>query len=163
MATAAVIVLFVVLSVVGIIGSIVPGLPGHPLNFLAFWLVDWYFDLFSTAALVVAGLLALLVFVLDYYIPLWTANRYGATKSGIRGSIIGMIAGTFFSPIGMIVGTLVGAVIGDLIAGRKAGEATKSGIGTLWGTLLSIGFKFFYAAAIGLYASVELVKFLWRH
>nr|MBP6427015.1 DUF456 domain-containing protein [Bacteroidia bacterium] len=78
---------------------------------------------------------------LDYLIPLWTGKKFGATRQGIIGSMIGMVVGIVFTPIGMLLGTFLGAMIGDMMAGKTTSQATRSGIATFMGTIISIGFK----------------------
>ena len=157
------IVLFLVailLSIIGIIGSVIPGLPGHPLNYIALLLVQWAVQPFSMSTLILFGVLTIVVFILDYYIPILTAKKYGATKQGIAGSIIGMFVGMFFTPIGMIIGTLAGAIIGDKIAGRTHQQAAKSGLATLSGTLMSIGFKLVMAGWMTVLVVYKLIEFV---
>lgn len=154
------IALALILSVVGIIGSIVPGLPGHPLNYLAVLVVQYVYRPFNNWTIIILGIATVAIFFLDYMIPAWTAKKYGATKQGITGSIIGMVAGMFFTPIGMILGTFLGAVLGDMIAGRNVPDATSSGVGTLFGTLLSIGFKVILSVLMSSMIVFELIK-IW--
>lgn len=135
------IIISILLCIVGFIGSIVPGLPGHPLNYLALWCLQWSIHPFTTITLIVFGILTVLVLVLDYLIPVWTGKKFGATRQGIIGSMIGMVAGIIFTPIGMLLGTFLGAIIGDMVAGRTTSQATRSGIATFMGTVISIGFK----------------------
>ncbi len=130
-----------ILSILGLIGSILPGLPGHPLNYLALWFVQWAIQAFSNTYLLVLGILTLVVLVLDMMIPIWTGKKFGATRQGITGSIIGMILGIFLTPVGMILGMIAGAILGDMIAGRNSVQATKSGLATFLGTLISMGLK----------------------
>lgn len=155
----ALIIIAVLLCVIGIIGCIVPGLPGVPLNFIAMLLLQWAFQPYSIATLIVFGVLTVIITVLDYMIPVWTAKRFGATKLGIWGSVIGMIAGIFFTPIGMILGTLLGAIIGDLIAGRTATQATRAGLGSLFGTFATIGIKLMLAGGITFSVCYKIIKF----
>ncbi|MBK7882264.1 MAG: DUF456 domain-containing protein [Saprospiraceae bacterium] len=152
------ITLALILSVVGIIGSIVPGLPGHPLNYVAVLIVQYFYKPFDFWTVILLGVATVVIFFLDYLIPAWTAKKYGATKQGITGSIIGMVAGMFFTPIGMILGTFLGAVLGDMIAGRNVPDATSSGVGTLFGTLLSIGFKVILSVLMSSMIVFELIK-----
>lgn len=114
----ALIILAILFSVAGIIGCFVPGLPGTPLNYIGMLCLHWSIHSFNISTLIFYGALTLLVLAFDYLIPIWTAKKYGTTKEGIRGSIIGMIVGFFFSPVGMILGTIAGAVIGDMVAGK---------------------------------------------
>ena len=140
------IALALILSVVGIIGSIVPGLPGHPLNYVAVLIVQYFYKPFDFWTVILLGIATVVIFFLDYLIPAWTAKKYGATKQGITGSII--------------LGTFLGAVIGDMIAGRNVPDATSSGVGTLFGTLLSIGFKVILSVLMSSMIVFELIK-IW--
>ena len=153
------IIIAVLLSLIGIIGCIVPGLPGVPLNFIAMLLLQWAFQPYSISTLIIFGVLTVVVTVLDYMIPIWTAKRFGATKQGIWGSVIGMVVGIFLTPIGMILGTLLGAIIGDLIAGRTATQATRAGLGSLFGTLVTIGVKLALAAVLTFSVVWEVIAF----
>ena len=135
------IILAILFSIIGIIGCIIPGLPGHPLNYIAMWCVQWAIHPFSNTLMIVFGILTVVVFALDYLIPLWTGKKFGATRQGIIGSIAGMMLGIFLTPVGMILGMIAGAIIGDMVAGRTGAQATKSGIATFIGTLASIGLK----------------------
>ena len=153
----ALIILAILLSIIGIIGCIFPGLPGHPLNYIAMWCVQWAIHPFSNTLLIVFGILTVVVFALDYLIPIWTGKKFGATRLGIIGSILGMILGIFLTPVGMILGMIAGAIIGDMVAGRTGAQATKSGIATFMGTLLSIGLKLLIG---GLMTSIIIYKLI---
>jgi uncharacterized protein YqgC (DUF456 family) len=142
------ITLAIILSFTGIFGCIIPGLPGHPLNYLAMWCIQWSMHSFETSSLIIFGILTVIVLILDYMVPIWTAKKYGATKQGIWGSIIGMIVGMFLGPLGMIIGTIAGAIIGDMMAGRSTSQATRSGMATFTGTLISIGLKLLLAGVM---------------
>jgi uncharacterized protein len=147
----------IILSILGIIGSVLPALPGHPLNYMAMWCVQWVYHSFSTTTLIVFGVLTVVLIILEYVLPIWWAKKFGATREGIIGSAIGMVLGFFFTPIGMILGTLVGAIIGDMIAGRTTGEATRSGIATVFGTFLTIGLKLLLAGLMTSFVIYELI------
>jgi len=153
------IIIALLLCITGIIGCIVPGLPGVPLNFIAMLMIHWAFQPYNTVTLIIFGVLTVIVTVLDYMIPIWTAKRFGATKWGIWGSVIGMIAGIFFTPVGMILGTLLGAIIGDLIAGRTATQATRAGLGSLFGTLATMGIKLMLAGGMTFSVVYKIIKF----
>jgi uncharacterized protein YqgC (DUF456 family) len=153
-----VIVLASVLSLGGILGCVLPGLPGPPLNYAALLLVQYHYKYFSTTFMVVWGVIVVISIVIDFVLPIWTARRYGATKYGIWGSIIGMFVGLFFTPVGMIVGLLIGAVAGELWAGRSEGDALKSGVATFAGTILAIVLKLGVAALLTVYVLVAIFR-----
>ena len=156
------IVLAILLCLIVLFGCIIPGLPGHPLNYLAMWCLQWAIHPFSISLLIVFGILTVLVIVLDYLIPIWTGKKFGATRLGIIGSIVGMFAGIFFTPVGMIAGTIAGAILGDLIAGKSGAHATKSGIATFFGTLVSIGLKSLVGGIMTSMVAYKLIAFLWK-
>ncbi|MES2619900.1 MAG: DUF456 family protein [Bacteroidota bacterium] len=151
------IILAIVLCIIGIVGSVLPALPGHPLNYIAMWCVQWVYHPFSNTVLTVFGILTVVVILFDYLMPVWWAKKYGATRQGIIGSIIGMLSGIFFTPIGMILGTLAGAIIGDMLAGRTGPEAARSGMATLIGTFVAVGVKVLLAGIMTSYIMYELI------
>ncbi len=154
----ALVIIAVLLTLAGLAGCVLPAVPGPPLNFIALLLLQWAWHSYSIVTLVVLGLLTVLVLVLDYMIPVWGAKLFGATKYGIWGSIIGMLAGIFLTPIGMIGGLLLGAIIGDMVAGKKPLEALKSGAGTFLGTMAGMLVKLILSGIMTFLIFYELVK-----
>lgn len=149
------------LCIIGMVGCIIPGLPGTPLNYAAMLIVQWRLNTFETYTLLIFGILTIAVLVIDYLLPVWFAKKFGATKQGIWGSVIGMLVGIFFTPIGMILGMLIGAIAGDILAGRTSGEATRSGVATFFGTLLSLGLKLGVSAVISVLVFYESFRFFF--
>lgn len=131
----------ILLNSIGITGCVIPGIPGPPLSYLSLILIQWRYQYFDYSTLIILAIITILVVVADYIIPLWTGKKFGATKQGIRGSLIGMFIGIFLTPIGMIAGLISGSIIGDLMANRNIYQAGKAGIGILLGTLVTIGIK----------------------
>lgn len=143
----------------GIVGCILPALPGLPVNYIALLLLYFKFNSFSGNFMWLWLIVVIIVSLLDYYIPVWTAKRYGATRSGIIGSIIGMLLGMFLTPIGMIAGTIIGAITGDLLAGRPHNEAIKSGFATFAGTMASIGLKLMASGIMTWYTVKAIISY----
>jgi uncharacterized protein YqgC (DUF456 family) len=135
------------MSLAGVAGCVLPFLPGPLLSFLALIILnlarDW--QPFSvTFLLVMAGIAAILT-ILDYVVSAAGAKKYGASKAGLWGSIVGMIIGMiFFPPLGIFAGALVGAVIGEIAIGKKTGEAFRVGWGVFVGNLIGAAFKLAY-------------------
>ncbi len=148
------------LCIIGLLGCIVPGLPGPPLNYAGLLLVQYVHKPFETYTLIIFGILTAGILVIDFILPVWFAKKFGATKKGIWGSIIGMFVGIFFTPVGMIIGLLIGAIVGDLLAGRTSGQATRSGIAIFFGTLLSVGLKLGVAGVISVFVFYEFAFML---
>jgi uncharacterized protein YqgC (DUF456 family) len=132
----------------GLAGCVLPAIPGPPLSYVGMLLLQWAWQRFSLTTLIIFGAVTAVVTVLDYFIPVWGAKIFGATRYGIYGSIIGMLAGMFLTPIGMIAGLLLGAIIGDMIAGKKITDAIGSGIGTFLGTMAGMAVKLLVSGII---------------
>lgn len=94
------IILGILLAIAGFIGCILPVLPGPPLSYLALISIAFAkgWEPFSITFLIVMGILAIVITLLDYVLPLVGASRYGASKTGITFSIVGMFIGIFILP-----------------------------------------------------------------
>lgn len=137
-------IIAIFLVIIGIVGCIVPALPGVPLSYLALVLLRFSDkgDEVSNTLLIVYGVLTVVVTVLDYVIPAWGTKRYGGSKWGVWGSMIGVLVGLFMGPFGIIIGPFVGAVVFELIGGKPSREAIRAGwgsfIGLLSGTIIKL-------------------------
>jgi len=135
-----------ILMLLGLAGSILPILPGPPLSFIGLFLLALlrHFSPPLTPALVIIlAIVTILVIVMDYIIPLLGARRYGASKWGVWGSVLGMAIGIFWSPFGMLVGAFIGAVVVEWLVGKTKREALRAGwgvvVGTVFATILRLG------------------------
>ena len=135
-----------ILMLLGLAGSILPILPGPPLSFIGLLLLA-LFKHFSPpltlTLVIILAIVTILVIAMDYIIPLLGAKRYGASKWGVWGSVLGMVIGIFWSPFGMLLGAFIGAVVVEWIVGKKKGEALRAGwgvvMGALFATILRLG------------------------
>ncbi len=133
------------LILLGLAGSVLPVLPGPTLSFIGLFLVALirHFSPPLTPTLIIFMLIiTIAATVIDYFIPLIGAKRYGTSKWGIYGSFVGMILGAFFSPLGMLLGALIGAVSVEWMVSRKEKQALKAGwgifIGSIFGSILKL-------------------------
>jgi hypothetical protein len=154
------IVIGLILNIIGIIGVILPALPGIVLNYIA--LILLYIAKgevkFSLRMIIVFGMLTLLVTLLDYILPLLGARKYGASRMGIWGAVMGMLLGIiFFPPFGIIFGLLIGAFVGELIAGKHQSQAFKAGFATFLGSLTSMVVKLLLAIVMTVYFLINLI------
>lgn len=144
------ILLAVLVMLVGVAGTLMPALPGLPLIWLTMLGYGWYegFQAMTigflgwTLALVVAAGLA------EHYARAWGAKRFGATRAGTWGAVIGSIVGLFFMPVGLFLGPFLGALIAELAGGRSMNEAAKVGWGSLIGVLGGVAVNFVLALAL---------------
>ena len=135
-----------ILMVLGLAGSILPILPGPPLSFIGLFvlaLLKHFSPPLTPTLVIILAIVTILVVVMDYIIPLMGAKRYGASKWGVWGSVLGMAIGIFWSPFAMIAGAFIGAVVVEWLVGKKKGEALRAGwgvvMGTLFATILRLG------------------------
>lgn len=134
--------LAILLMIIGIIGCLVPVLPGPPLSYLGIIILHFTrYAEYSKNLLLILGAVAIIVTVLDYFVPVWGTKKFGGSKYGVRGATIGLIVGLFFGPPGIIIGPFLGAIIGEMIFKDDFKYALKAGFGSLLGFLTGIGLK----------------------
>jgi uncharacterized protein YqgC (DUF456 family) len=154
-----IIVIGLILALAGMIGCILPVIPGPILSFSALLLLSWTknWQAFSPFFLIIMGAVATFLMVVDYIAPAMGAKKYGASKSGLWGSAIGMIVGIFFiPPWGLIVGAFIGALAGELATGKSGRKALRAGWGILLGAVFGIGLKLAFTAVILFYYIMEM-------
>ncbi len=138
---------------VGIIGSFIPVIPGPPLSWLGLLLLynteEVPFDLWF---IVVTGAIALLATLLDYYLPVVGTKKYGGSKRGVWGAIIGLFVAVFFpilGPFGILIWPFLGAFLGELSQQKSQKNALRAAwgsfLGFLTGTLIKFGISLVYA------------------
>lgn len=139
-------VLAFVCVVIGIAGSILPAIPGPPIAYVGLWLAHWSSNQeYSTPFLIWTGIAMIVVSVMDNILPPYITQKTGGSKYATIGSIIGMIAGIFLTPIGMLLGMLIGAFVGELVfAKNDANTAFKAALGAFTGFLLGTGIKLLF-------------------
>ncbi len=124
------------IMLVGLSGIILPIIPSTPLIWLGAFIYA-IFDGFKSITwllLLIFAALTALSLVLDYFGGIIGAKKFGATRWGIIGSIIGGIGGFFMGGIvGIIIGPFLGAVLLEIAFGKDFANAFKSGVGTLVG------------------------------
>jgi uncharacterized protein YqgC (DUF456 family) len=138
-------IIVIALFVIGLAGTILPTLPGNILIF-AGALVYGIFTEFEEVTLWVLAALAGISIgaqVLDYVAGAYGAKRFGASKYGIWGAIIGGILGfIILNIVGLIVGVFLGAIVPEMLLGQNLREALRVGWGSLLGFLGGTLMKF---------------------
>ncbi len=137
---------------VGVIGAVIPGIPGSGLILAA--VIIWGIAN-GFGAVVVALIVVILVFVVSEIIDLvaiyWGARRFGASKWGQIGAVVGLLLGLLgllpLLPVGgplfgLIVGALVGAFVGEFLYRSnlefepRLKTSLKAGIGVVVGSII---------------------------
>lgn len=149
----------IILIISGILGCVLPLLPGPPLSYIGLLLLHFTQDYqFSNKFLIIWGLITGVVYALDFRIPAWGTKKFGGSKRGVWGSIIGLVIGMFFfPPFGIIIGPFAGAVIGELTSGKESGAALKSGFGSFLGFLTGTILKLIVSGMLTWYFVIEMI------
>ena len=131
------------LLLIGLIGAFVPVLPGPPLAWAGLLLSFFSkYNNISIAALIITGIIAVIVTVLDNVFPVLMTKKGGGSKAATTGSTIGLIVGFFLGPVGLILGPFLGAFIGELISSHgNMDTAFKSAWAAFMGFLCGTGAK----------------------
>ena len=130
------------LMLIGIIGCLLPLLPGPPISYVGLLLLQLRSDpTYTSEFMWWWAAIVLLLFILDYLIPIYGTKRFGGTKYGLWGCVVGLIAGFWFGPVGIVAGPFFGALLGEWIGCRNSNQAMKAAIGSFVGFLLGTVIK----------------------
>ena len=147
-----------VLMLTGILGSFLPVLPGPPISWLGLLLLiltkavpnDWWF-------LGITLVVALVVFAMDYLIPVMGTQKFGGSRSGMIGTTVGLLVAIIFPILGIfgiIIWPFVGAFVGELLNKADHQSALKAAFGSFIGFLTGTFLKFLVAVIyLGLFIS----------
>ncbi len=153
---------FLVSWIAGLIGNFFPLMPAILVVFVGL-VAATFLQGFEPARdipfLVVMGIITIFITLVDNVASAWGSRKYGGSKAGMWGAIIGGVLGMFL-PVGALIGLLVGPLLGALIAEllvvrRSFKEALRSAWGTLVGLATGMAAKFVLIFIVGLYE-------LWR-
>jgi uncharacterized protein YqgC (DUF456 family) len=135
----------IALILIGLAGTVLPAVPGVVAIFLGALLAAWlgHFERIGWPSLLLLAALMLLGLIIDMVAAIVGAQRVGASRAAVIGSIGGAVVGLFFGLPGFLLGPFVGAVAGEYLHRRAADQALRVGIGT-WiglalGTLARLG------------------------
>lgn len=147
----------IVLIVIGLIGCVVPVIPGPPISFLGMLSLEYSrWGGFESDLLWTFGLIALVVTVLDYIVPIWGTKKFGGSRAGIWGASIGLVVGLFLGPLGILLGPFVGAFVGELTQKTQTEKALKAALGSFVGLLMGVGLKLAASGFMTYYFVVEI-------
>lgn len=149
--TTLLIIVGLAMMVLAVVGSIVPVIPGPPLAFASLLVLSFAkgWEPFSLEFLIITGALAALISVMDYLLPAEGARRYGASKFGVAGAVVGIIGGFLvMPPLGIVIGALLGAVAGELAADKSGHEALRAGWGVFMGFMVGAGIRLAFCLAM---------------
>ncbi len=148
----------ILLVILGLAGLVLPALPGAPVLLAGLVLAAWAegFAYVGVGWLAVLCGLALLTYAVDFLAGAFGARRFGASRRGVIGALLGAVAGIFLGLPGVLLGPFVGAVLGELSTRRSLGDAGKAGLGATLGLVLGAAAKLALAfSMLGVFAVVR--------
>lgn len=133
----------------GIIGSFLPILPGPITSWIGLLILhftnavpkNWTF-------LIITLIVAIIIWLIDYIIPAIGTKKFGGSRTGMFGTIVGLLVAIFFPILGffgIIIWPFIGALIGELINKSDSNTAMKAAFGSLIGFLTGTFLKFVVA------------------
>jgi uncharacterized protein YqgC (DUF456 family) len=147
--------------ILGIAGSFLPVIPGPLTSWVGLFTLSYVTSInISTNFLITCFSIALLIFLLDIFIPIFGAKKFGGGKGSTYGASIGLLVGLLFlGPFGIIIGPFTGAFIGELVFNKSNNKvALKAAFGSLIGFLSGVFLKFLVGLAFGFY----FIRFIWN-
>lgn len=146
---------------VGIAGALLPVLPGPILAYCGIIILHLTkFAHFSSTFLISYGVIAIVIILLDMWMPIGVTKAFGASRYGTWGAGIGVVAGIFLlPPIGIVVLPFTGALAGELIGGKTLTKSFKGAMGSFLGFIVGVVMNlavclllaFYYAEALFIY------------
>ena len=74
------IIVAIILVLVGLVGAVVPGIAGTPFSFLGLLALSFVEGIdYSIEFLLLMGVIGVVVFAVDYVVPIWGTKRFGGT------------------------------------------------------------------------------------
>jgi len=148
----------ILLMILGVLGSFLPVLPGPITSWFGLLVLhlsdavpmNWTF-------LGITFAIAFVIWLIDYFIPALGTKKFGGTRYGVIGTMVGLMIGIFFfPPFGLIIGPFLGAFVGEMIKDSKdSKKALKAAFGSFIGFLTSTFLKFIAAVVFaGLFFSI---------
>lgn len=84
-----------------------------------------------------------IVGVIDFFLTPWMTRRFGGSKAGTWGSILGLVVGMFLPwPFGPVLGPFLGAFAGEMLVSKKdSGSAMHAALGSFLSFFVGTGIK----------------------
>ena len=150
------------MAIVGLLGAVVPTVPGPPLSYIGLLLLSFCDkDEISASSLVITGVLAAVITVVDYIAPVWFTKRAGGSSAGMWGATIGLIVGLFFGIVGVVFGPFLGAFVGELIVDTPPKKAIKVACINFIAFIFTTGVKLVYSIALMVMIFIEAWRLIW--
>ncbi len=147
------------LILIGIIGAFIPVLPGPPLSYAGMIIIHLSDKVsFHPNTLIYLGIIALIITLVDYILPIIGTRTSGGSRHGVVGASIGLLIGIiFFPPFGIVIGPLLGAFLAEIINKQPSDVAIRSAIGSFLGLMFGVVLKLIISTLIGWFSIKALL------
>ena len=136
----------------GFWGLIIPIIPDLPIIWLGVFIygLGTRFTDITLEMVLWLGALSATTYLIDYVATAVGAKRYGASRQGMAGGLIGGILGLIvFPPFGLVVGAVAGTMFAELyLAGRTTDAAIRASKGAVLGLVFGLLAKVAIAGVI---------------
>ncbi|AFL97127.1 DUF456 domain-containing protein [Ornithobacterium rhinotracheale] len=155
--------LSLLLMFLGVLGTLLPVLPGISLSMVGLLIlkITNYSQEISWTTIAIFAFVYLVLALLEYFLPMYTTKKYGGTRYGIIGLIVGAIIGIAFSPFGLaslFIMPFLGAFGGEYLYNQNKENAMRAAWGAFVGFALNIGVHFVYSLVLITY-SIYVIYF----
>ncbi len=143
--------------ILGIVGSFLPILPGPITGWVGLLILHLTNAVpMNWTVLGITLFIAIVVWIVDYFIPAIGTKKFGGSKYGVVGTMLGLLAGIlFFPPFGLIIGPFLGAFLGEMIHDSSDSKrALKAAFGSFIGFISSTFLKFATSTAFLVYYAI---------
>ncbi len=130
--------------VLGFFGVILPLIPGVWLSLVGLLIFKYSVAAtFGWNTLIITLVLVIISQMLSYLIPIAATKKFGGSKYGIWGAIIGLFLGVIFGgPFGIVIGPFLGVFVAELINNSEdIDKAFKAALGTFVGFSIAMGIE----------------------
>lgn len=170
----ALLIIAFIFMVIAVFGSFLPVIPGPPLSWIGLLLL--YLTKPIAMDYWVLGItlgIAIVVTIMDYWIPALGTKKFGGSRAGMIGTLLGLMIAVAFPFVlgifGIIVWPFFGAMVGELINQTPRKKALRAAFGSFLGFLtgtflkfvLTLSFFAFFTIKVWEYKR-ELLPFLFR-
>ena len=147
---------------IGVLGVILPIIPGLPLVWGAAFVYGHFthYQVITHDYLLHFGLASAALIILEYLFKAYGAQKMGASKWGMFGAFVGMVAGIIVGTLpAIILGPLVGAMLFEMMLGKRLLESLRAGCGTFIGFMIGTILQLALAVVmVGVFLSKVVLK-----
>jgi len=149
-----IIIIAALLLLTGIAGSVLPVLPGLPLSWLGLVLIkftDNFSDNISWEKIIWAGVIVLIVSLIDSFLPVMATKKFGGGRLVTIGASIGLVLGFMMGFVGVFIGPFIGAFVGGMLEGQKFNLSFRQALATFAGFFVGIVLKLICGGVLAIF------------